>query len=90
MEHSYDEVHRLAHALPEEERIRLANSLYDRVGMAEDEESEAEVAAAWDAEIKRRLDEIDSGKVKMIPGEEVFARMDARLKARRQQFPSEG
>ena len=47
--------------------------------------SAAEVEFAWDAEIKRRLDEIDSGAVEMIPGEEVLARMDARLKAKRQQ-----
>ncbi len=45
----------------------------------------AEADAAWDAEIKRRLNEIDSGAVRMIPGEEVLARMDARLKARREQ-----
>jgi putative addiction module component (TIGR02574 family) len=85
MEHSYDEVHRLAHALPEEERIRLANSLYDRVAMTEDEESEAEVATAWDAEIKRRLDEIDSGSAEMISEEEFFARMDARIKAKQRE-----
>jgi flagellin-like hook-associated protein FlgL len=43
------------------------------------------VESAWDAEIKRRLDEIDSGAVKMIPGEEVLARMETRLKAKQQQ-----
>lgn len=40
---------------------------------------EAEIEAAWDSEIKRRLDEIDSGAVKMIPAEQVHARMIARL-----------
>jgi hypothetical protein len=30
--------------------------------------SAVEVESAWDTEIKRRLDEIDSGKVKTIPG----------------------
>lgn len=83
MEHSYEEVHQLAHALPEQERIRLANSLYDSIGTAEDQESEADVSAAWDAEIKRRLDEIDSGAVEMIPLEDVLARMDARLRTRK-------
>jgi putative addiction module component (TIGR02574 family) len=42
-------------------------------------EPEAEIEAAWDGEIKRRLDEIDSGAVEMIPFEEVHARMVARL-----------
>jgi putative addiction module component (TIGR02574 family) len=83
MEHSYDEVHQLAHSLPEEERIRLANSLYDSIG-AEGEESEAEVSAAWDAEIKRRLDEIDSGAVKMVQLEDVLARMEARRRTRQE------
>jgi putative addiction module component (TIGR02574 family) len=41
--------------------------------------SETEIEAAWDGEIKRRLDEIDSGSVEMIPAEEVHARMIARL-----------
>ncbi len=29
--------------------------------------AEAEVEAAWDGEIKRRLDELDSGAVKPVP-----------------------
>lgn len=41
--------------------------------------AEAEIEAAWASEIKRRLDEIDSGAVEMIPAEQVHARMIARL-----------
>ena len=82
MEHSYEEVHQIAHALPEEDRIRLANSLYDSIEADEGEEPEAEVAAAWDVETKRRLDEIDSGAVELIPLEDVLARMDARILSR--------
>jgi hypothetical protein len=40
------------------------------------------IEAAWDGEIKRRLDEIDSGAVELVPLEDVLARMDARLLAR--------
>lgn len=83
MEHSYEEVHQLAHSLPEGERIRLANSLYESIG-AEADESEADVTAAWDTEIKSRLDEIDSGAVKMIPLEDVLARMEARRRTRQE------
>lgn len=84
MEHSYEEVHQLAHSLPEEQRIQLANSLYESID-TEDEAtgSESEVAAAWDAEIKRRLDEIDSGAVQMIPLEDVLADMDAHIASKR-------
>jgi putative addiction module component (TIGR02574 family) len=83
MEHSFEEVHQLAHALPEEQRIRLANSLYESIGVDEGEGSEAEIAAAWDEEIKRRLDEIDSGAVKMIPHEEVMAGLRAHIAKKR-------
>jgi hypothetical protein len=48
------------------------------------EEPEVGVTAAWDAEIKRRLDEIDSSAVEMIPLEEVLADMDAQIAGKRQ------
>jgi putative addiction module component (TIGR02574 family) len=41
--------------------------------------SAAEIESAWDNEIARRLEEIDSGKVKAVPAEEVFARIQAKL-----------
>jgi len=48
-------------------------------------EPRAEIEAAWEGEIKRRLDEIDSGAVDMIPLEDVLARMDARLQSRQRE-----
>ncbi|HEX7729832.1 MAG TPA: addiction module protein [Terracidiphilus sp.] len=41
-----------------------------------------QIDAAWEAEVKRRLDEVDSGAVQMIPGEQVLAGIDVRLAAR--------
>ena len=41
--------------------------------------AEEGVEEAWDEEIKRRVDEIRSDKVKMIPGEQVRRRLAARL-----------
>lgn len=41
--------------------------------------AEEGVEEAWADEIKRRVDEIRSGKVEMIPGEEVRRRLAARL-----------
>jgi putative addiction module component (TIGR02574 family) len=38
----------------------------------------AEIEMAWDKEISRRVKEIDSGKVKMIPAEKVFAKLRAK------------
>lgn len=53
--------------------------LVENLLIASEGESEAQIAAAWDDEIKRRLDEIDSGAVEMVPGEEVMDRMIKRL-----------
>ena len=64
--------------LTPEEQDWLAECL-----LIKDEPATANVEAAWGDEIKRRLDEIDSGAVKMIPLEEVLADMDARIAAKR-------
>jgi putative addiction module component (TIGR02574 family) len=61
--------------LPPDELDWLMESLLIKEKIA----PEAEIEAAWDREIKRRLDEIDSGKVEMIPSEQVHAEMIARL-----------
>jgi putative addiction module component (TIGR02574 family) len=45
---------------------------------------ETEVSAAWDEEIKRRLDEIDSGAVQMVTLDDVLARMEARRRAKQE------
>jgi putative addiction module component (TIGR02574 family) len=68
-----------ANRLSQADRAWLAQELLHPPG---DGSTEAEIEAAWSDEIKRRLDEIDSGKVELIPLEEVIARMDARLSAK--------
>jgi putative addiction module component (TIGR02574 family) len=42
--------------------------------------AEEDVEEAWAVEIKGRVDDIQSGKVKMIPAEEVRRRAAARLR----------
>jgi putative addiction module component (TIGR02574 family) len=60
-------------------------ALIDRL-MATLQEGPAEegVEAAWDGEIKRRVDDIRSGLVKMIPGEQVHRRLRKRLRDAKQ------
>jgi putative addiction module component (TIGR02574 family) len=70
-----DELSQKALELPPEERVRLAEKLLATV-----HEVDAEVEAAWDQEIQRRLAEIDSGTAKLIPAEEVFAEVRRLLK----------
>lgn len=42
-------------------------------------ESQAEVDAAWRSELRRRIDDIESGKAQLLSVDEVFAEVDARL-----------
>lgn len=63
-----EELVRKARELPPEQRVRLAEEVLATV-----QESDADIDAAWEAEIRRRLDEIDSGAVELIPADEVFA-----------------
>jgi putative addiction module component (TIGR02574 family) len=54
--------------------------LIDRLIESLDEgPAEEGVEEAWAAEIKQRVDDIRSGKAKMIPGEQVRRRLAARL-----------
>lgn len=57
--------------LPMQERAALASRLLASL----DEHVDAGVDAAWSEEVARRLKDIDEGKVKMVPGEEVMQRM---------------
>ena len=63
-------------ALPPEPRAAIAGSLLESLNDAPADEG---VEAVWSEEIKRRIEEIDSGKVQMIPYEEVRRRLAARL-----------
>jgi len=64
-----------AMTLSADERIALAASLMDSVDRAEEESIEA----AWNDEIARRIEDLDSGGVKPIPWEEVRAEIAAKL-----------
>ncbi|MGP8185000.1 MAG: addiction module protein [Terracidiphilus sp.] len=68
-----------ARRLPPEDLEWLIQSLVNEGDRATD----TEIEAAWDGEIKRRLDEIDSGAVEMLPLEDVLTRMDARIQPRK-------
>jgi putative addiction module component (TIGR02574 family) len=59
-------------------RARMAEALLDSL-----DEPDSEIEAAWAAEAKRRYAELESGAVKGIPSDEVFARARAQLNAPR-------
>ena len=69
------EVLEKALALSSQDRGLIIDRLIESL---DDEPADEGVEAAWSEEIKRRVEEIQSGKVEMIPGEEVGRRL-ARL-----------
>jgi putative addiction module component (TIGR02574 family) len=67
--------------LSPQERELLIDRLMDSL---DEGPAEAGAEEAWGDEIKRRVDEIRSGKVKLIPGEEVERRISARMRRARE------
>ena len=70
------EVLEKALTLSEQERGLLIDRL---VASLDDGPADEGVEQAWADEIKLRVDEVRSGKVKTIPGDEVRRRLAARL-----------
>lgn len=62
--------------LPEAERAELAYNLV----ISLDGTLDADVESAWDAEIVRRLSEIDSGTADLVDREEFRRRLRARIR----------
>ena len=71
------EILQAAKALPPDERLDVAREIALSAESEGAELSETEWDAAWGEEADRRLLEIEEGKVKTIPGEEVMARVRA-------------
>ncbi len=67
VKHLVEEAMRLA----PEEREELVETLLSK------HEPDEEWTKAWDEEIQKRLEDVKTGKAKLIPSEEVFRRMDA-------------
>jgi putative addiction module component (TIGR02574 family) len=65
-----DDLLKKAMALPPEARAALASSLIDSLDQTIDENAEE----AWKKEITRRMEELDSGKVKTVPWADVRRR----------------
>jgi putative addiction module component (TIGR02574 family) len=73
---SFDELLRAALELPPHARAMLAGHLLDGL----DDRQQTDIDAAWAEEIERRIRDVDEGKVRLIPGEEVLAELRSRFK----------
>lgn len=62
--------------LPPEERARLAEELWASIHVHD----EGQEDPAWDAEIRRRVEEVDRGIGTLVPAEEAFARARSALR----------
>jgi len=75
MSNTFEELKKQAAQLSDSERAELALSLIESLdGLAN-----ADVEEAWRVELERRVRQIESGEVQLIPGDEVFARVRRRL-----------
>ena len=63
-----DELSKMARTLAQEERAQLAQELMEST----DQESDPEVAQAWETEIASRVARYERGQAKLIPASEVF------------------
>jgi putative addiction module component (TIGR02574 family) len=69
-----DELINEAKSLPVELRAKLVDELLKSLNP-----SQAEIDELWAIEAEKRVAEIEEGKVKVIPGEEVFDKLRKRL-----------
>ena len=65
------ELSQKAQILRPEERARLAELLLDSIHQTTDQT----VEDAWDAELQKRIDEVDRGVATLISAEEAFAQV---------------
>ena len=70
MAQDYAELERNARLLAPEERARLAEAMTESLREA----MPADVQAAWEAEIERRIQAYERGEATLIAAEEVFAK----------------
>jgi putative addiction module component (TIGR02574 family) len=66
-----EELSQKARTLSPEDRARLAEDLL--ASLEDGSESPSEVGAAWEHEIRQRVEEVKSGTAKLIPAEDVYA-----------------
>jgi putative addiction module component (TIGR02574 family) len=77
-------IERAAMKLPPTKRLRLAEKLMDSV----DDFATPEIAKAWQAELARRVEEVENGTDPGVPAAEVHAEARRRLREARRISPA--
>jgi putative addiction module component (TIGR02574 family) len=63
-------------SLPTDQRLVLVNRILESLNVP----TQPEIAALWAEEAERRIEQIEMGQVKPIPGEDVFKETRERLR----------
>jgi len=71
--HAYDVLENEVLTLPREDRSKLATRLLESL------DRDDELSPEWLEEIRRRAKDIDEGKTKLIPSEEVWKQVNERF-----------
>jgi putative addiction module component (TIGR02574 family) len=67
-------------ALPVQSRACLADMLWESLPEEQlDVSVDAEIGRAWAEEAQRRMQQVEAGKVALVPGADVLARLRRRL-----------
>jgi putative addiction module component (TIGR02574 family) len=61
------------------ERAAIASEILESL----EDSGYGQLSPAWEEEIQRRLREVETGNAELIPAEQVFAEVEAELRARR-------
>lgn len=64
----------MVESLPIDVRITLVDRILESLSP-----TEKEIDELWKAEVERRIEEVESGRVQTVPGEEVFAKIRERF-----------
>lgn len=64
--------------LPADERASLVERLLQSLNLP----TEAEIHQLWVKEAERRVSQVETGEVELIPGEQVFAKIRAKYQGR--------
>lgn len=73
-----EELETMAMQLPLKERSELAHRLIVSIDRAPEGTPE-EIAKAWDEEITRRVADMDAGRTRWTPADEVMARLRSKI-----------
>lgn len=80
MSRAFEELEAAAMELPSRQRAELATRLIASLGADDEDGAAAEVGPALAAQIRRRVAEVRSGAVDLVPADDVLAELRAGLR----------